>query len=316
MLKPIGGIIALKNIFTFGKYSMQVLEDHKFALIKKIQKIPHVPIKEFPQNYFIDVHYVLYFLSLFLKTRVQILENTIKNGNLHVEFVIDKDFEFSEKKFDEAFKRMLSMPKRMLVPYLNSCSAFHSALLLVNSNYSAAYVLLVVAIESLSNVCYSQGSHTEKIERFMIDFLPEERRFLSSELRYVDKKLTKDETSVLFENLLKSVYRRIRSKFAHFGEESPVASMIANKFKLAYIKTYKVHKSDSPKEKENEELNPSFMWFKRLVEEALIIFLFAQDIKEQNDLTSLLSERFITRLKARKPIKMGQPITPEIVYLQ
>ena len=312
-----GGNIALKNIFTFDKYTLQVLEDQKFSLIKEIQEIPYVPAKEFPQEYFIDVYYVLYFLSLFFKTKVQILEMAIENKRLFVKFVTDKDLEIlEESEFDKAFEKMLSMRKELLMAYLNSCSAFHSTLLLANSNYSVAFVLLVIAIESLSNTYYSEGFRQTKFKRFFINFVPENKRFLPSELRYVDKKLTKEETNALFEKLIGSVYGRVRSGFVHFAKESPKASMVADRLQLAYIKTYKSDETDLPKHKEREELNPSFGWFKRLVEEALLNFLFSQEIKEHNDIHSLLLERFVTRIKVRKPIKLGERITPENVYLQ
>ena len=277
-------------------------------LIKETKEMRDIPVKESPQYYFIDMYYVLYFISVFFKTKVQILERTSENRRLVVKFVINKDLEiFREKKFDKTFNRMLSMPKKTLMAYLNSCSAFHSALSVANNNYSVAFVLLVISIESLSNKYYSEGRYGKKFERFMNEFIPENKRFLPSELRYIDKKLTKKETNALFKKLLKSVYGRVRSGFSHFGEQSPISSMLADRFKLAYIKT----------SNDDEVFNPSFGWFKRLVEEVLINFLFSQEIKEYNDLHSLLSERFIERLKAKRvPIKKGQLLTPQDVYLQ
>lgn len=263
------------------------------------------------------MYHVLYFLSLFFKTKVQLLETRIAKRHLFVDFVTDRDLKISEdSKFDEAFEKMLSMRKELLMAYLNSCSAYHSALLLVDSNYSVAFVLLVIAIESLSNKYCSGGGYQENFKRFMVDFLPEKRRFLSSELRYVDKKLSKKETNALFEKLLESVYGRVRSGFTHFGEQSPIVSITADKFQLAYVKTYEVHKLDLPTAKEHEELNPGFNWFKRLVEEALLNFLFSQESEERNDIHLLLLERFIKGMKARKAIKKYEPITPEKVYLQ
>jgi len=262
------------------------------------------------------MYYVLYFLCLFSKTKIQILERKIENRRLLLEFLPDRDLEFSENEFEKAFEKMLSMRKDLETAYLNSCSAFHSALLLENTNYSAAYVLLVVAIESLANTYYHEGYHEERFKRFFIDFLPENKRFLASELRYVEKTLTKEETDALFGKLLKSVYGRIRSGFVHFGKESPIASITADKLQLAYVQTYKDHKSDLPDEKEHEKLSPGFSWFKRLVEEALANFLLSQEIKERNDIQSLLQERFKVKVKARKDIKKYEPITPENVYFQ
>jgi len=264
-------------------------------------------MKEFLTNYFIDMYYVLHFVSLFFKTKIRAVERKIEDNRLILQFAMNKDFEIFERSdFDKVFERLLTMRKEILMTYLNSCSAYHSALILADGNQSVAFLLLVIAIESLSNKYYSQSKYEERFKRFMVDFLPEDRRFLSHEVRFVDKKLGKEEANTLFRKLLKSVYGRVRSGFVHFGETSPVASMLADRFQLAYIKTYK----------DGEKFNPSFLWFKRLVEEVLVNFLFSEEVKKHSDLYSLLSERFINRLKGRKAIKKGQLVTPEDVYLQ
>jgi hypothetical protein len=66
--------------------------------------------------------------------------------------------------------------------------------------------------------------------------------------------------------------------------------MIADRLQLAYTKTYDY----------KEKLNPSLAWFKRISNEALLGFLSAQESGEYNDLFSLLSERFVEKVKARK----------------
>jgi len=290
-------------MFTFDKYSIKVLKDREFYLIKEMRELPYVPVKSFPYHYFVDMYYVLYFLCLFFKTEIQILERKTESKRLLLRFLTNKDLDFLEDDFEKAFEKVVLMQKDLEVAYLNSCSAFHSALRLENSNHSTAFVLLVVAIESLANTYYRKGSHGERFKRFFADFVPENKRFLTSELRYVERELTREETGALFVKLLTSVYGRVRSGFAHFGKESPVASMTADKLQLAYVKTYR-------------KLNPGLRWFKRLVAEALINFLFSQEIKERNDIHSLLQERFKVKVKARKDIKKYEPITPENIYLQ
>ena len=140
----------------------------------------------------------------------------------------------------------------------------------------------------------------------MNDFLPENRRFLGTDLKYVEKELTPEEKTEIFQKLLKAVYGRVRSGFAHFGEVTPVTSMVADKYQIAYIKTYE----------NGEKLSPSYEWFKRISNEALLNFLFAQELEENKDLFSLLSERFIHKIKAKKDIKKGEFISPENVYMQ
>jgi len=290
--------------FGFDKYSITLVKDHVYELSKEI---PEITVEEFLGYYALDMYYTLHFLSLFFKTKIQIVERIKKGKRLVLKFVLDKDFKtFESSKFGEVFDRMLLVRKEILMTYLNSCSAYHSALMLTNSNHSVAFLLLAIAVESLSNKYYASGKYGERFRRLIIDFLPKNRRFLPSELRYVDKTLNEKEEESLFNKLLESVYGRIRSGFVHFGEGSPVASIVGDRFQLAYIKA----------QKDGDKFAPSFVWFKRLVEEVLVNFLSSQEAKTRNDLFSLLSERFIYKMKARRAIKKGQLVTPEDIYLQ
>lgn len=231
----------MKRIFTFDDYTIECLDEQKFRLSKEIRDMDF-PTQRFPQAYFADMQQVLHFLSMFYVTEVQISSMVIEEAHAFVEFTGGRELEnLKENEFAEAFGKMLSMRRELLTKYVSSCSTFHSAMLLADTSYSVAFVLLVIAAESLSNAYYSKGSHFQKFKKLFMDFLPRKRRFLPSETRYADKKRISEEADVLFDKLIKAVYERVRSGFVHFGEESPVPSIIADRFQLAYMKTIKNH---------------------------------------------------------------------------
>jgi hypothetical protein len=235
----------MESAISLSGYSLQAT-GRRLRLSEEIREFPSIPgtpqtRQRISQEVCATViHYRLYFLSMFLKSRVQVFEPVGEGKRVVAEFFVDRNVEASEfKEYDRAFEKMLSVGDELIDEYLNSCSAYHSALLLQEANYEVAFALLVTSIESLSNTYYHQGGKEEKFKRFITEFLPDGKMFLPIERRHFKRELTEEEANALLQKLLESSYGRLRSGFIHFGKPNPVASKKADQLQLAYIKTSK-----------------------------------------------------------------------------
>lgn len=254
----------------FDSYSVKAT-GKRLQLIEQVRMIPDIPKRACLEVTLLTMNYRLYFLSLFLGTRVQLFQPVTEGERLVMGFLVDKDVEASElTEFDKTFDKMLHMPRDSLEGYLNSCSAFHSALTLSESNYTVAFVLLVIAVESLSNREYpkSHGHLKRGFKKFVRHYLLADRAFLPFDLK---RALNGEQEDTLLRRLLESVYSEIRSGFVHHGRGDPIGSILADRAGLAYIRI-----GEDPQLSEKEQhkfLNPGLGWFKRIVREVLLEFL-------------------------------------------
>jgi hypothetical protein len=315
-------VIALGSLLDLNGYSLEAT-GRRIRIMEEIRDFPSIPGNAETRQQIaqeicaVVMQHRLHFLSVFMRSSIRIFDPVKVGGRMACEFFVDRDVEASELgEFDEAFGKMLSMQEVLIDAYLNSCSAYHSALFLREANYEVAFALLITAVESLSNTYYSEGSDSKRFQRFVMEFLPEDKAFLPSERRYLKRELTKKETNAHLQKLLKAAYGRLRSGFAHFGRSSPLGSKLADKLQIAYVKTGE-GKPQSQGREEHEVLNPSFGWFKRIVGEVLLRFLSLQKSGERRDLHVLTLPSFMARVKAGKsPIKAGQQVSDLDLELQ
>ncbi len=195
--------------------------------------------------------------------------------------------------------RILCLPIDLARQLARSCRAYSSAIDLIPSEPTFAFFLLVVAVECLSSqrgiIPFSELDADSKCERFCL-FV---RRYLPATERGDDER---DEG--LLNNLLKTVYYSHRSAFVHGGKEVSYASLLADGAGSSYFK----HSTDG-----KEVLTPGLGWFARIVRGAIMGYIASIPVDAASHnihlLAALAAEKSRLRMKAKRDVKAGQPVT-------
>jgi len=242
-----------------------------------------------------ESEYVLSLLSLFSEMKVEFDSMQIENiqstfrrshSSLIGKIELPSDLE-------DLFRKLLSMDVDLLRQYMRGCSAYRTALSMIDDNPTLSFFLLVTAIEAISGKVIKRTDR-ENFTKFILTYLP-----ISFENEL--------ETKELLPLLVSRAYD-MRCEFTHGGCEISRGSVLADQLKLNYVK-HQIR---------NKELySPSVRWFARVVRAALINFLRQQLIMEEkkSDLSGLAMEEGVIYLQAAKDVKEGQVVTTKDVDL-
>lgn len=235
-----------------------------------------------------EARYVLAALSLLLRTQVKFHSMRTNNVNVTIETGIPKRFLGRlaiPQDFHELYEKLCSLENEILKCYLRSARIYQTAISLTREDPTLSFFLLTVAIECLSNNVIKKGSHQERFEAFIREYLPSE---------------FEDERQHL--NFLKQAYK-VRSLFTHRGRDISTASSLADRAEIPAVKHFV---------KGKEVITPGLLWFERIVQGVLVNFLRRQKIrKTQKNLSELARERGIIYLKTKKALVQGQFVTKE-----
>jgi len=239
-----------------------------------------------------EARYVLAALSLLLRTQVRFHSMRTNNVSVTIETGIPKRFLGRltiSQDFQELYKKLCSLETEVLKLYFRSARIYQTAISLSREDPTLSFFLLTVAIECLSNNVIKKGSHQERFEAFIREYLPSE---LEDERQHL--------------NFLKQAYK-VRSLFTHRGMDIATASSLADSAGIPAVKHFV---------KGKEVITPSLLWFERIVQGVLVNFLRRQKIrKTQKNLSELARERGVIYLKSKKPLTAGQLVTKEDIEL-
>lgn len=235
-----------------------------------------------------EARYVLATLSLLLRTQMKFHSMRTNNVNVTIETGIPKHFLGKltiPQDFQELYEKLCSLETEVLKCYLRSARIYQTAISLIREDPTLSFFLLTVAIECLSNNVIKKGSHQERFEAFIREYLPSE---LEDESQHM--------------NFLGQAYK-VRSLFTHRGMDISTASSLADRAEIPAVKHFV---------KGKEVITPGLLWFERIVQGVLVNFLRCQKIrKTQKNLSELARERGIIHLKTKKALVQGQFVTKE-----
>jgi len=194
---------------------------------------------------------------------------------------------------EDLLKRLQSMDPDLLRQYMRSCSAYRTALSLIDHNPTLSFFLLVTAIEAVSNKVMKSGDLGKSFVEFILKYLP--------------KQFENELGSDLLLLLLKEAWN-MRCAFTHGGKEISIGTLSADHTDRKYVKHYIDNR---------EVVSPSISWFSSIVRVALIGFLRDQKIDQiqESKLSDLAKEEGIIHVKAAREIKAGHVVTTHDVDL-
>ena len=196
------------------------------------------------------------------------------------------------------FDKLCSLDDKTLRTYLRACDLYHLAARVIDDRPSLANFLLASSIECLGTVVTPGGSFEKSFLNFIKQFCPKAI-------------LGKDVPQDTVDRLLMTI-RRYRSQYAHGGKDVPVASLVADKHGLVWMKHF---------EEGKEELAPSISWFEAVVQASLLEFFRQQPSgtlppRKRERLVELALSFVTAHLKVKHSVVAGQILTREDYDLQ
>lgn len=281
---------------TFGKYRLrsvptakESLDDTHQSCILEFQdswkegQVSSNPVKE--------GDYILAFLSLVNGMKVEF--NSSKLNNVQVTLrsrrpsflsgTIDSSVDVGE-----LCKKLESLDRDLLRQYLRSCSAYRTALSLIEDNPTLSFFLLVTAIEAVSNKVMRTGDQKKDFVNFILKYLP----------KSFEDELGSKELLLL---LIDEAYTT-RCVFTHGGTEISTGTLTADHVKKNYVKHLV---------KDKEVYSPSLSWFARVVQTTLMQFIRDRKTGEGHVsiLSELANEEAIIYMRAARKLEAGQVVT-------
>lgn len=203
------------------------------------------------------------------------------------------------KDVEKYLHALLTLNEDLARQFTRAARCYSFSLEFIPSDPSFAFFLLVVSIECLSSqeqvipktTLDTDSKKCERFCRFIYDFYPEVSR-------------GEDErNSVLFSELLKSIYYSHRSGFVHGGKEVSDAALMADKIKSSYMK----HSTDG-----KEVKTPGLGWFANIVRTTLLNFLSSLPSGKPTDemlLAKLAFEKAALKFKVKRAVEKGAIVT-------
>jgi hypothetical protein len=196
------------------------------------------------------------------------------------------------------FDKLCSLDDKTLRTYLRACDLYHLAARVIDDRPSLANFLLVSSIECLGTIITPGGSFEKSFFNFIKAFCPK-------------AVLGTDISQDTLDRLLMTI-RSYRSQYAHGGKDVPVASLVADKHGLVWMKHF---------EEGKEELAPSISWFESVVQASLLEFFRRQPSgtpppRKRERLVELAVSFGTARLKVKHSVVAGQILTREDLEIQ
>jgi hypothetical protein len=291
----------LKEV-TFDKYKLrsvptakESLADTHEGLILEFQDLwKKGQVSSNPER---EGDHVLSFLSLVHAMKVEF--NSFKLNNVQVTLRSGRS-SFLNGKMDssidlgELCRKLESLDQDLLRQYLRGCSAYRTALLLIEDNPTLSFFLLVTAIEAVSNKVMRSGSQRKNFAKFILKYLP---KSFEGELG----------SKGILLLLIDEAYT-MRSAFTHGGSEISIGTLSADHVQRKYVKHIV---------KGKEICSPSLSWFAGVVQTVLLKFLLDQETGDEHEsiLSDLAREEGIITVRAARDVKAGQLVTTKDVDL-
>ena len=286
---------------TFGRY--------------KLQSIPSISINDTEAVFSFDntfedcggsnpeeeTNIVISFLSLFLNLRVKKEGFRINSVDIPILNSKYKQFigMFDPSIMEKFFPKIFSLSETLVRQFIRASKTYSFALEFIPSDPTFAFFLLVVSAECISSqdevIPFSElNPDSNKCERFC--------RFVLTSL--LDNYKGNDEQNKeLVRELLKTAYYSHRSGFVHGGKEVSHAALMADKAVSSYFK----HATEG-----KEIKTPGLAWFAKIIQGSLLGFLekFPSTTKKDEDVFSKIAvEKARLKIKAKKAVKKGVPVT-------
>lgn len=282
----------LKEV-TFDKYKLrsvptarESLDDTHESLILEFQdSLEEDQVSSNPER---EGDYILSFLSVANAMKVEF--NSLKLNNVQAtlrsrrsSFLIGK--RDSSVDLEELCRKLKSLDQDLLRQYLRGCSAYRTALSLVEDNPTLSFFLLVTAIEAVSNKVMRSGDQRKDFVEFILRYLPKS---------FEDELGNKG----LLPLLIDEAYT-MRCAFTHGGTEISIGTLSADHLQRKYVK----HMI-----KDKEVCSPGLSWLADVVQTVLLKFLSDQKTEQEHEstLSDLAREEGIIYVKAARDVKAGE----------
>jgi hypothetical protein len=196
------------------------------------------------------------------------------------------------------FDKLCALDEKLLRTYLRACDLYHLAAQVIDDRPSLANFLLVSSIECLATIVSPGNSYKGRFLNFIKRFCPKAVLGANMSEQRID-------------GLLSTIHS-YRSQYAHGGKDVPVASLVADRHALVWVRYF-----DDGK----EELAPSISWFESIVQASLMEFFRSQSPaapppRKREKLINLALSYATLRVKAKRSIAAGELLTREDVTLQ
>ena len=198
---------------------------------------------------------------------------------------------------EQLLDRFLGLPEKQLRTYLRACELYHLGIQVIDERPSLAIFLLVSSIECIANMVLPGPNFQQSYASFIERFCPEDQ------FGNVPKDMMPKMISKMYE---------FRSRYAHGGKDVPIASLLAARRGLGWVKHYVDGK---------EELAPSPDWFSHIVQASLISYLRSSrlekpEVRTRTKLRDLALSMGTAHFKSKRAIQQGQAVTADDVELQ
>ena len=235
-------------------------------------------------------------------TNIEILKPFSLNKELVFSAFIENGIFKDVVDVEDRFNKLLCINSKFFYPFINSAQRFYDSITIKEGNYSVAFVLLVFALETISNILYKYGSKRRKLIRFVNNYI-ESKKFTQTEIRQLEFSGVKKNINLLFNKLLSHCYQ-FRCGYVHDGEMISILSLIADKLSMAFIS--------------NDQITvfPSYSWLRRISNLTLINFLDQNKREGKNSFRKYFEPYEIKYFKTKKAVQKGQPLNENDIYLQ
>ena len=285
----------LKEV-AFDKYKLKSIptakqqqDDTQQSLVLEFQDLwEESQVNSNPQR---EGDYILSFLSLVDAMKVDF--NAFKLNTVDLTETLRRRSSFLRGEMDssidlgELCRRLKSLDQDLLIQYLRGCSAYRSALSLIEESPTLSLFLLVTAIEAVSHNVVRSGD----LRKDFVEFI----------LTYLSKSFEEQLGIELLTKLINEAYN-MRCAFTHGGREISIGTLSADNIHRIYVK----HKVEG-----KEVCSPSLAWFASVVQNVLLRFLTLQEAREGREsiLSDLAREEAIMQVIAARDIQSGQFVT-------
>ena len=275
----------------FGKYKIKTVPTLKESLTDTqesfiLQFYDDWKEKQMYSNPIKEGDFVLSLLSLLFDAKIDYIAS--KSNNVQGSIKKSSSFQLEgnlETRFniEDTFKKVNSMNIDLLRQYIRSCTAYRTALSLIDNNPTLSFFLLVIAIQAIAGKVIRK-KHRENFSEFIISFLP---KTLKDEIG--------DEKLLLL--LIDEAYN-MRCAFTQGGTSISLGTLSADNTNRNYLKHYIDGK---------ETYSPSLRWFVKVVHAVLTNFLEQQKkVDSEEKLSDLAREEAVIYLKSAKTVKSGR----------
>jgi hypothetical protein len=185
--------------------------------------------------------FILSWLALMLRSRLNAVASEINNvpfpsdENVYGQFLKPID---PPQDLQVLFDKLCALDDKLVRTYLRACDLYHLAAQVIDDRPSLANFLLVSSIECLAAIVSPGNSYKESFLNFIKRFCP--RTILGA-----------DTFEEAIDGLLGKIHS-YRSQYAHGGKDIPVASLVADRHGLVWVRYF---------DDGREELAPSISWF-------------------------------------------------------